>query len=91
MEVACGNLSRSRCTFGAVQLINSSSVQDFTVEFVFSEKFNELKRGVVDIVAQNGRHMVLLYLRVWMGIKELLNQHYGESWGKIFDKKFCFR
>ena len=78
MEISEANLARSRCTFGASKLVNSSSVQDFTVELVYSEKYNELTEGVVETVAQNGRHMVVLYLRVWMGIRDLLRRHHGE-------------
>ena len=88
MEVASSNLSRTRCTFGAIQLINSSTVQDFSVEFIFSEKFDESKMGVIEDVAQNGRHMVLLYLRVWMGVRELLNKHRGKDSNLGFARGF---
>ena len=79
MEVQSGNLMRSRCTFGPAHLINSTVVQDLTVEMIYSEQIKSgLKTGLYDTVMRNGKQMLTIYVRVWMGIKNLLKSRLGK-------------
>ena len=77
MGFESGNLARTRCTFGSTRLVNSTVLQDLSVEFVFSEEFDGRCLKVYEVVLQQGQQMITLYLRVWMGIRSLLQCRLG--------------
>ena len=77
MEVKSWNLSRSRCTFSLPRLVNSTTVQDITVELVYSEQIGSSMMGVYETVLRNSKPTLSIYLRTWMGIRNLLEARLG--------------
>ena len=78
MEERTGNLPRSRCTIGMSRLKNSTVVQDFTVEMIFSEKIAREKMELYHVIVGQGKMLVTVYARALLGVRELLKNKIGE-------------
>ena len=78
MEEKTGNLPRSRCTIGKSRLVDSTVIQDMTIEMIFSEKISREKMELYHVIISQGKMMVTIYARVMLGIREFLKGRLGK-------------